>query len=483
MYKRKATGWLKHVDFMLWDMLSLHIAFFLAYIIRHGLGNMYKNQLYANMAMSLTLMQIVGIIGFGTLHNVLKRGYWVEAVATFKQVALVVVMASLYLFTVQAAEDFSRMVLYLTGMIYGILGYFTRTIWKLFLRSHMKDGGKHSLIIITSSNMLERTRYNLENHNYEMFQVIGLVVSDRNMEGEWIGKYPIVANLSDVIDFAQERWVDEVFINLLPNMEYPEKIASQFLDMGVVVHTRVSEHLDVPGQKSFVEKLGQYSVITTTINYASPRQLFMKRCLDIVGGLVGSAITLILCIIIGPIIYIQSPGPIFFKQERVGKNGKRFQLYKFRSMYLDAEERKKELMDQNRVKDGKMFKLEWDPRIIGSKQLPDGTHKKGIGNYIRDWSLDEFPQFFNVLKGDMSLVGTRPPLVSEVEEYDLHHHARLATKPGITGMWQVSGRSNITDFEDVVRLDREYIENWSFGLDIKILFKTVAVVLKKEGSM
>ena len=150
---------------------------------------------------------------------------------------------------------------------------------------------------------------------------------------------------------------------------------------------------------------------------------------------------------------------------------------------MDAEERKKELMEKNRLKDNKMFKLEWDPRIIGSRELPDGTHKKGIGNFIRDWSLDEFPQFFNVLKGDMSLVGTRPPLVSEVEEYELHHRARLATKPGITGMWQVSGRSNITDFENVVKLDREYIENWSFGLDIKILFKTIAVVFKKEGSM
>lgn len=483
MYKRKATGWLKHVDFMIWDLLSLHVAFFLAYIIRHGYTNMYKNQLYANMALSLTFMQIVAVLGFGTLHNVIKRGYWVEAVATFKQVVLVLVMASLYLFTMQTAEDFSRMVLYLTMVLYWGFGYTTRILWKLFLRKHMKNGGKHTLLIITSSDMLERVRHNLEHHNYEMFQVVGIVVSDEDRKGQMVGQYPVVANLSDVIDYAQGCWLDEVFMNLLPGADYPEEIASQFLDMGVVVHTRVSEHLDVPGQKSFVEKLGKYSVITTTINYASPRQLFMKRCLDIVGGLVGSVITLILCIFIGPLIYIQSPGPIFFAQERVGKNGKRFKLYKFRSMYLDAEDRKKELMEKNRLKDNKMFKLEWDPRIIGSRELPDGTHKKGIGNFIRDWSLDEFPQFFNVLKGDMSLVGTRPPLVSEVEEYELHHRARLATKPGITGMWQVSGRSNITDFENVVKLDREYIENWSFGLDIKILFKTIAVVFKKEGSM
>ena len=138
---------------------------------------------------------------------------------------------------------------------------------------------------------------------------------------------------------------------------------------------------------------------------------------------------------------------------------------------MDAEERKKELMKQNNVKDGMMFKMDDDPRII-----------KGVGHFIRKTSLDEFPQFWNILKGDMSLVGTRPPTMDEWEKYELHHRKRLAIKPGLTGMWQVSGRSNITDFEEVVRLDTEYIKKWSPGLDIKILLKTVAVVLGKVGS-
>ena len=150
---------------------------------------------------------------------------------------------------------------------------------------------------------------------------------------------------------------------------------------------------------------------------------------------------------------------------------------------MDAEERKAELMKDNKLGDGKMFKLDFDPRVIGNKTLPDGTHKRGIGDFIRRTSLDEFPQFFNVLRGDMSIVGTRPPLISETNLYELHHRARLAIKPGITGMWQVSGRSDITDFEEVVRLDKEYITNWNMGLDIKILLKTILVVLKKDGSM
>ena len=156
----------------------------------------------------------------------------------------------------------------------------------------------------------------------------------------------------------------------------------------------------------------------------------------------------------------------------MGKNGRPFKIYKFRSMYMDAEERKKELMKQNNIKDGMMFKMDDDPRII-----------KGVGHFIRKTSLDEFPQFWNVLKGDMSLVGTRPPTVDEWEKYDLHHRVRLSVKPGITGMWQVSGRSEITDFEEVVKLDREYITEWKPALDMRILMKTVQVVLGKGGAM
>ena len=149
---------------------------------------------------------------------------------------------------------------------------------------------------------------------------------------------------------------------------------------------------------------------------------------------------------------------------------------------MDAEERKKALMEQNKISDGMMFKMDDDPRIIGSEKKDKNGKPRGIGNFIRRTSLDEFPQFWNVLKGDMSLVGTRPPTLDEWEKYDLHHRVRMSIKPGITGLWQISGRSDITDFEEVVRLDREYIQNWSIWLDFKILFKTVGVVLRHEGA-
>lgn len=150
---------------------------------------------------------------------------------------------------------------------------------------------------------------------------------------------------------------------------------------------------------------------------------------------------------------------------------------------MDAEERKKELMAQNKVSDGMMFKMDFDPRIIGNKILPDGTKKTGIGQFIRKTSIDELPQFWNILKGDMSLVGTRPPTLDEWEKYEPHHRARMSFRPGLTGLWQVSGRSNITDFEEVVKLDTQYIGEWSVKNDIRIIFYTIVGVLKNDGAM
>ena len=207
-----------------------------------------------------------------------------------------------------------------------------------------------------------------------------------------------------------------------------------------------------------------------------------KRLFDIIGGLVGCVLTAVIFVFIAPIIYIQSPGPIFFSQWRVGKNGRKFKIYKFRSMYMDAEERKKEYMAQNKM-NGLMFKMDDDPRIIGSEKKNKKGKPKGIGNFIRKTSLDEFPQFWNVLIGDMSLVGTRPPTVDEWEQYDENHRVRMCVKPGITGIWQVSGRSKITDFNEIVKLDTSYVRNWNILLDIVIILKTVGVVLRSDGAV
>ena len=483
MYRKSARGWEKHLDFMILDVLCLQAAFVIAYMVRNGCENPYSHELYRNMALVLTVIDMGVLIFFESLKNVLKRGLYQEFSATTEHVVLVILISTFYLFYMKNAQDYSRLAMLYLGFLYLGISYTVRLFWKHRIRQNMQNGGKRSLLIVTTESMLDKVVSNILNYNYQMFHIAGVAVIDCDLTGHVRNGVEVVSNLSNVADYVCREWVDEVFVNLPEDVPYPGQLLNQLTEMGVVVHMKLAKTSGLVGERKFVERLGSYTVLTTSINYATDRQLFLKRTLDILGGLAGCVITAILFVVLAPMIYIQSPGPIFFSQTRVGKNGKKFKIYKFRSMYLDAEERKKELMKENRVKDGMMFKLEWDPRIIGCKKRADGSIKKGIGNRIRDWSLDEFPQFYNVLKGDMSLVGTRPPTVDEWEKYDLHHRARLATKPGITGMWQVSGRSNITDFEDVVKLDKKYIAEWSVGLDIKILLKTVLVVLRHEGAM
>ena len=464
---------------MIWDQLSLQIAFLLAYMLRNGLSNPYSHLIYCNVAFILVVIDAGVLLLFESLKNVLKRGYYQEFAMTVKHVILVVLVTTFYLFYIKRSEDYSRLALLYMTVLYLLVSYLTRILWKDQLRRKMRSSMKRSLLIITTKSMLDTVVYNIRNFNYEMFHVAGVAVIDCDMVGHDCGdSITVVANADTVADYVCREWVDEVFVNLPDDAPYPETLLNQLTEMGAVVHMKLAKTSNLIGEKKFVERLGIYTVLTTSINYATTKQLFMKRALDILGGLVGCLITLILTVILGPLIYIQSPGPIFFSQVRVGKNGKKFKIYKFRSMYMDAEERKKELMKQNEMK-GLMFKMENDPRIIGSGA--DGS-KHGLGWFIRKTSLDEFPQFWNVLKGDMSLVGTRPPTVDEWKQYEPYHRGRLAVKPGLTGMWQVSGRSDITDFEEVVKLDMEYVKNWNIGMDIKILLKTVGVVLKGSGS-
>ena len=272
-------------------------------------------------------------------------------------------------------------------------------------------------------------------------------------------------------EYLCREWVDEVFFNLPEEIELPTELINLCEEMGLTVHLRMAKIEDFQNTNRFVQKLAGYMVITSSVNVLSGGQVILKRLMDIAGGVVGCILTGILFLFVAPAIYLKSPGPIFFSQWRIGKNGRKFKIYKFRSMYMDAEEQKKKLMEQNKIKDGMMFKMDDDPRII-----------KGIGHFIRKTSIDEFPQFLNVLKGDMSMVGTRPPTLDEWEKYSPRHRIRMATKPGLTGMWQVSGRSNITDFDEVVRLDEKYIREWSFGLDIRIIFKTIGNMISGDGA-
>ena len=477
---------MKHVDFIILDILCLQVALMLAYACSGYGWDIYTPILYRNVAMFLGLADLMLLICRETMKGVIRRGHFREFTMTVKQAVFIEGIALLYLFLLQEGQNYSRLVLLLMPVCYSVVAYAVRELWKWHLqKKKTSDEGKSALLIAASEDVVERVVKTIKENNYAQYIVAGisLIGGGKYSVGEKIDGVPVVAEEAGIPHYVCQDWIDEVLVVTSDEVPYPGKLLSQLMETGVTVHLGLAKVMSEPGKKQFVEKIGPYTVLTTSINYASSFQLFLKRAMDIMGGLVGCIITVLLLPFVGTAIYLASPGPIFFAQERVGKNGKRFKMYKFRSMYMDAEARKAELMKDNRLGDGKMFKLDFDLRVIGNKILPDGSHKTGIGDFIRRTSLDEFPQFFNVLKGDMSIVGTRPPLISETNLYELHHKARLAIKPGITGMWQVSGRSDITDFEEVVRLDREYISNWNIGMDIKILVKTVMVVLKEDGSM
>jgi len=387
-----------------------------------------------------------------------------------------------YLVSAKTSAMYSRIVMFTTFVLHILFSYALRLLYKNVLRKRIIREEQRSILVVASENTAAGIVKNLAGSMNDAMHVAGIILMDRDAVGEEIAGIPVVANMDEAAQYICREWIDEVFVDDVHHTEKAAKLSEQCSEMGVVVHECVAIEPRI-NQKQFVEKFAGYTVLTSSVNYMTPLQMILKRMMDIAGGLVGCIAAGLIIVIIGPKIKRESPGPILYSQERIGRNGRRFKFYKIRSMYLDADERKKELMSQNRVADGFMFKLDFDPRIIGNKILPDGTKKTGIGSFIRNTSLDEFPQFFNVLKGEMSLVGTRPPTPDEWEKYELHHRARLAMKPGITGMWQVSGRSRITDFEEIVKLDTQYICNWSLGLDIKILFKTVMAVLRKDGAM
>lgn len=285
---------------------------------------------------------------------------------------------------------------------------------------------------------------------------------------------PVVANKENLMGWIRTAALDEVYINLpAGNESYITILIEELEDMGITVHVNIPI-LEKILQNSKFDNINCSMVAGHPVAIFAPavhndREIILKKTTDFIGGLLGTVLSLPIILITAIPLLIESPGPLIFKQARVGKNGRIFNIYKLRSMYADAEKRKQALMAQNKM-DGHMFKMDNDPRITK------------VGKFIRKYSIDELPQFWNVLKGDMSLIGTRPPTVEEFEQYENHHKRRLSMKPGITGLWQVSGRSNIQDFEEVVKLDCEYIDTWSPALDIKILFKTVNVVLTHKGA-
>lgn len=470
----RKRGVLKHIDFILLDIGVLVVSYILSLYIRGLSVSTFSGDVYK----SLVVYELLAIISCDYFYNpyedIIKRNFYSIAYSQLIFTILQVAMVSLLLFTNKNGELISRGAVGIEYILFFVLSLVVKYFWKKHLKTKSLNStlsGEKGLLVITNSNEANKILDEIKDNNLVFYRVVGLCILDKDEVGSKYEGYDVVCTKDDLLSYICANWVDEVYFNL--NYDKIDKnLLSGIATMGVTIHIRLSNIEGLIGQEQTVEKLFNLPTLTSCVKQRTNKQVFRKQLMDFTGGIVGSLITIILTIFIGPIIKIKSPkGPIFYKQERIGLNGRHFYMYKFRSMIPDAEKHLDELKDKNIVSSDLMFKMEDDPRII-----------PGIGNFIRKTSLDEFPQFFNVLKGDMSLVGTRPPTVDEWEKYDLKHRIRMSIKPGITGLWQVSGRNSITDFDEVVKLDAEYIRNWHIGLDIKIIWKTVKVLFERKKS-
>ncbi len=496
MYKRKERGWSQHIDFILLDNLFIFLSLLVGFLLARQTDAL-RSRFFWRMALETVLVNLVVMIVMDTYHSVLHHSPWDEMIRLLVQTGYVLlILLVLQLLNQEGGNNLQQIALYAVPL-YVLSCYIMRQAYKGFLKKKHHILNRHSLLIALEVSQIPTVIPRILRSNYGSYRFSGLAIMGKGSSEEqaryalrplWeqypeLETIPIVATGDTLEQYLTNNWVDEVYLDVPPKADLPVNLINNLMRMGITIHTALTNLDELESRHKNVEWICGRLTITTSLGYITGRDVFLKRIMDVAGGLIGSLITVVLLPPISLAIWLSDPGPIFFKQTRIGENGKKFQIYKFRSMYMNAEERKKQLAQESGQEDQLMFKLEHDPRIIGQKQLPDGTWKKGVGGWIRDLSLDEFPQFFNVLKGDMSLVGTRPPTVDEWRRYEPFHRSRMSTKPGITGLWQVSGRSEIRDFDTVVRLDREYIENWSLKQDIHILFKTIWVVVTRKGAM
>lgn len=453
--------------------ISMAIATYLRYGLAFGIST---GAVSLRIFYQMVIINLLENLCYDFNHRFYRRGNIDELMAVIKEQFIFVLCLLLWLYIIHDSSSLSRLVFLYYIITDCILEFLGHLALKAFMEKVIRNGRSISrLLILTTGSRAAGVVENILSYNEWYRKLAGVALLDKKAAACSVSGLPadisVVADSDSFMNYVVHHEIDEVLIMdenrrhmdiIIPWMQTLE-------EMGITVNVNIDIFdLNVHGRKN-IGRVGKYAVVTIDRNVLSERQLLAKRILDICGSLVGCLILGLVSIVLVPLIKLESPGPALFCQKRVGKNGRIFTLYKFRSMYQDAEQRKKELMERNDMK-GLMFKMADDPRITR------------VGHFIRKTSLDELPQFINILKGDMSLVGTRPPTVDEYRQYEAKHKCRLSMTPGLTGMWQVSGRSDITDFDEVVRLDMEYIDNWKLSKDIKILLKTVKVVLLGRGS-
>lgn len=380
-----------------------------------------------------------------------------------------VFLSALVLFV--SRDFYSRKLLLVFLVTAFLLIFLERVCLKIILGQIRRLGFNYRELLIVGATERARQFIQLvEAHADWGLKVVGVIQVSPDELKTSLDHYQVFGRLDNLVACCKQLPVDEVVFCLAKDQVVDiEKYLQELEELGVTVRMVLDFYHVERYRRDLSFFNNSLPILTFHVKSLDAQQLFLKRTLDISGALVGLAILTVLFPLIALAIKKDSPGPIFFRQQRVGLSGRAFTCRKFRSMVADAELLKAELIERNEA-NGAHFKIRNDPRVTR------------VGRWLRATSLDEFPQFWNVLVGEMSLVGTRPPTPDEVDQYQNWHRRRISIKPGLTGLWQVSGRSAIDDFDDVVRLDLAYIDNWSLGLDLKLILKTVFVIFSRNGS-
>ena len=458
------------------DVLLINVSFVLAYWVRYDL-QLFRAvdpafdvpyYVYLPFVALFTALLILVYRQQG-IYRLRRHLSWIdELYAIIAGTATGTVITIVFIFLYRPAF-YSRAIFIYTGIFTIVLLGISRLLKISMLRRLRRQGVGVRRVLIVGAGEIARTvmRVAVANPEYG-FNIIGFL-DDHPAKGETdIGRFKALGETENLSDVITSRHIDEVIITL--PWQYHRKIMIIMTQCErYSVRARIVPDLfQMRISHMHIEEFGGVPMIGIQERGISGLGQFIKRSIDILVSGGGLFITAPLMGLVALMIKMESPGPVLFAQERVGKNGRLFTLYKFRSMVEDAEERKDGLQALNEA-DGPLFKIKNDPRITR------------LGKWIRRLSLDELPQLYNVLVGDMSLIGPRPPVPGEVEQYQEWHKRRLEVSPGITGLSQVSGRSELT-FDETALLDIYYIENWSPALDTKILLQTIPRVLFGSGA-
>lgn len=471
MYQQKQK--LQNSLLVLVDAVCLVAAFLFGSVVRLEFRpdpvNPTMNGVIANLWLVLVTYFCVYVF-FNANQDFSRRDGYEELVYVVKVSAFVAGVIALVFFAAHKLEYLTRTVWAVTVLSNLVLMYTSHMLVKKVAKKRRAMAEKEHMYLVTTQSRVTYILSQLKHEEVLERHTLRIAIVDQDMRGMTIGGYPVVATLEDMMEDPRREVVDVAYINVpYDTGKSLQEYIDGFEEMGIPVQLNINMLEGKEGYSRCIDMVGNMPVVSFAPRFFDYNKLVMKRAIDIIGALVGLLITAVVSIFVVPAIKLESKGPALFRQKRVGKNGRYFYIYKFRSMSADAEARKADLMEQNEMK-GQMFKMTNDPRVTK------------VGKFIRATSIDELPQFWNILKGEMSLVGTRPPTVEEFKQYEPRHKRRLSMKPGLTGLWQVSGRSDIEDFEEVVRLDVAYIDNWNLQLDAKILLKTLVVIFKKVGA-